>query len=138
MIAFIWVFVETLNPDIRKIKRAKIVALIGVLLIFLSWIIGGYYYVDDYGKNVKPIIKEGPQPWAHGIFMETKEHIFIFLPFLSILILAMLMKYGNELAENRNAKKAVLLLCLMTVIIGLLMLGMGYAVSSGARAALGG
>lgn len=136
--AFIWVFVETLNPDKRKVARSKLVALLGVIFIFASWIVGGYYYVDTYGKEVKPIIKSGPQPWAHGVFMETKEHVFIFLPFLSILTAGLLFKHGNKLARDSNLKKSVLLLCALIVLIGLIMLGTGYAVSSGARAALEG
>src|SRR3990167_655172 len=80
--AFLWAFVELINPTQQRVKRAKIAAMIGVIFFFLSWFVGGFYYVSFYGSNVKPLIKEGPMPWAHSIFTETKEHVFLFLPFL--------------------------------------------------------
>lgn len=136
ILAFIWVFVELLNPTKQRVDRAKFVALLGVILFFSSWIVGGYYYVQDYGANVKPIIKEGPQPWAHSIFMEIKEHIFLFLPFLSLMTLVILNRYDKEILENKRIKKAVLYLCITITIIGFLMASMGYLISTGMRTAL--
>lgn len=43
---FIWVFVELLNPTATRLKRAQTVSLLGVVLLFLSWVVGGYYYVE--------------------------------------------------------------------------------------------
>jgi hypothetical protein len=138
IVAFIWVFVEMLKPNPERLKRAKIAALLGVAFFFVSWIVGGYYYTEFYGSLVKPAIKEGPQPWAHLIFTETKEHMFLFLPFLSILAYALLMKFETAFKEDKNpkAKKAVLILSGVIVIIGALMALMGYLISSGFRAAL--
>ena len=136
ILAFIWVFVELLNPSKERINRAKFAALLGTIFFLLSWLSGGYYYVQDYGINVKPVIKEGPQPWAHSIFMEIKEHIFIFLPFLAILTLSIIKKYDKELLKNKNARKAILSLCAIIIVIGALMAGMGYLISTGYRTAL--
>ena len=136
ILAFIWVFVELLNPSKERINRAKFAALLGTIFFLLSWLSGGYYYVQDYGINVKPVIKEGPQPWAHSIFMEIKEHIFIFLPFLAILTLSIIKKYDKELLKNKNARKAILSLCIIIIIMGALMAGMGYLISTGYRTAL--
>ncbi len=136
IISFVWVFVEMLNPIPSTIKRAKIAALIGVILFFVSWIAGGYYYVEYYGENVKPIIKEGPQPWAHSIFTETKEHVFLFLPFLSLLVFGIIKKYEKQISKDKNIRKAVLALCGVIFLIGVLMAGMGYLISTGARTAL--
>ena len=47
----------------------------------ISWVAGGWYYWKYYGSNVKPAITSGDFPWAHIVFMESKEHIFLFLPF---------------------------------------------------------
>jgi len=134
--AFLWVFVELLNPTEQRIKRAKLAASLGVLFFFLSWFLGGYYYVEFYGSDVKPIIKEGPNPWAHGIFMETKEHVFLFLPFLSLAALGFIYKSGDNLIKKRNEKIAVLLLCSLIVLMGLSMAAMGYIISTGFRIAL--
>ena len=95
--AFLWVFIEMLNPTPNRLKRAKIAAFLGVVFFFASWIIGGYYYVEYYGDLVKPIIKEGPQPWAHLIFTETKEHVFLFLPFLSIFAYTLIIRFKTKL-----------------------------------------
>ena len=128
--AFLWVLVEIINPDEKRIKRAKIVALIGTIFLFLSWTIGGFYYVNYYGENVKPLIKEGPKPWSHNIIMETKEHVFLFLPFLAILITAGLFNYSDKI------KIGLIVLTILIILIGLTMAGMGYLISSGARAAM--
>ncbi|MBC8500397.1 MAG: hypothetical protein ISS25_03760 [Nanoarchaeota archaeon] len=134
--AFLWVLVELLNPSEERIRRAKIAAVVGVVFLFLSWVTAGYYYVNIYGADVKPMIKAGPAPWAHKIFTETKEHLFIFLPFLSILTAGLIFKYKDELIENKGAKLSVLLLSGLVFLIALSMAGMGYIISMGARAAL--
>ncbi len=136
LVAFVWVFIELLNPSLPRIKRAKIVALLGVIFLCLSWFAGGYYYIIHYGPHVKPIIKEGPAPYAHGIVMETKEHTFLFLPFLMILTTGLLIYYNTDLMKNNQARKAILALCITIIILGVLMAGMGYLISTSARYAL--
>ncbi len=134
--AFLWALVELIEPTKSRIRRAKIAALVGVVALFAAWLVGGYYYVNVYGADVKPVIKEGPMPWAHEIFMEVKEHTFLFLPFLSIFALALISNYQGELARNNKARMSVLLVCGLIVLIALSMAGMGYMISSGARSAL--
>ncbi|MBI4738715.1 hypothetical protein HY772_04010 [Candidatus Woesearchaeota archaeon] len=138
VLAFLWVLVELLNPTEPRIKRAKIAAALGTLFFLMSWVTGGYYYVAYYGPNVKPIIKSGPAPWAHGVAMEVKEHVFLFLPFLSFLTTGLVYRYKNNLIKDTGARKSVLLLCALIVIIGLSIAGMGFVISTGARAALEG
>ncbi|MBI5398516.1 hypothetical protein HZB03_03560 [Candidatus Woesearchaeota archaeon] len=138
VLAFLWVFVELLNPTEPRIKRAKIAAALGTLFFLASWVAGGYYYVTYYGPAVKPVIKSGPAPWAHGVVMEVKEHVFLFLPFLSALTTGLVYRYKNNLIKDAGARTSVLLLCALIVIVGLLMAGMGYIISTGARAALEG
>ncbi|MBI5457169.1 hypothetical protein HY971_00395 [Candidatus Kaiserbacteria bacterium] len=57
-----------------------------VALFLLSWATSAYYYVMYYGTAVKPRILAGDAPFAHTFFMETKEHIFLLLPFVAISI----------------------------------------------------
>ena len=136
--AFLWVFVEMLKPTPSRLRRVKIAAFLGVVFFFASWIIGGYYYSNIYGTLVKPVIKEGPQPWSHAVFMETKEHIFLFLPFLSIFAYTMIIRFQSHLRGDKDpkARKAVLAMSALILIIGALMAFMGYMISSGYRAAL--
>ncbi len=136
--AFLWVFVEMLNPVPSRLKRAKLAALLGVVFFFASWIVGGYYYSTDYGSIVKPVIKAGPQPWVHAIFMEVKEHVFLFLPFISIFAYALLMRFESSLRGDADARarKAILAVSALILVIGVLMGVMGYLISNGYRAAL--
>lgn len=134
--AFLWVLVELFNPNKDSLSRIKIISMIGVVFLFLSWIVGGYYYVTIYGADVKPLIKAGPQPWAHAVFTETKEHVFLLLPYLGLLAFFMIRTAGDNLLKDRKSRLAVQLICLMIVLIGLSMAGMGYLISTGARNAL--
>ncbi len=131
---FLWILVELMNPTNTRIKRAKIAAILGVIFIFSSWLAGGYYYLNYYGDNVKPLIKEGPNPWAHLIFTETKEHIFLFIPFLSILVLGLI--YKNNLLKNNSARKSIIIISALIILLGFAMAAMGYIISTGARTAL--
>jgi len=134
--AFLWAFIETLNPERHRIKRARIAALLGVIFLFASWIVGGYYYVNYYGINVKPLIKGGPEIWGHDIFMESKEHIFLFLPFLALLTFSLINNYERFTDKNKKIRKSVLWLCILIIILGAMMAFMGYLISSSVRAAL--
>ncbi|MBI2452255.1 hypothetical protein HYV50_04245 [Candidatus Pacearchaeota archaeon] len=135
-IGFLWIFIELLNPSKKGIKRIKLVSLVALILIILSWISAGWYYVNVYGPSVKPIIKAGPQPWAHAIFMEAKEHIFLFIPFISLLANFVIRKHGRHLINRRKTKTALMILCLFIFLLAMAMALMGYFISSGARAAL--
>lgn len=131
--AFLLVFVELLNSTEKTIRMIKFFALAGTLLIFISWIIGGYYYATYYGTSIKPLIKEGPAPWAHSVVMETKEHVFLFLPFLAILTTAVIFKFDTTLVKNRKWKLSVLGLSALIILLGLTIAGMGYLISAGGR-----
>ena len=135
-ILFLWVAIELFNPTDKRIKRAKFVALLGFIFLFLSWIIGGYYYVKFYGLDVKPLIKESSASWAHLIVMETKEHVFLLLPVLSILTYFMIKNSKNELLKNNKLKNSVVTLSILIFLIGMSMAFMGYLISSAARLAL--
>ena len=135
-LAFLWVFIEMLNPSERRLYRARLVAFLGILFLIGAWIVGGYYYVVEYGSLVKPIIKEGPLPWAHSVITETKEHLFLFLPFLAIFVWGVLRRYKNEFIENRNLRMRVLVVSILIFLLAFAMAGMGVIIASGFRAAL--
>jgi hypothetical protein len=82
---------------------------------------------------VKPVILAGEQVWSHAIFMEAKEHIFIFLPFISVILAAMAWKSGPAIIDNDNLRKSLLILTLICLVIIAEMAGMGFLVSGGAR-----
>lgn len=136
-LAFVWVAVELINPTEGRIKRAKTVALIGVIAFFISWVAGGYYYLTNYQASVKALILGGPNPWAHDVFTETKEHVFMFLPFMALVVWGVIKQYGNDLIENKkDLAKAVMILSAFVALFAFTMAGMGYLISSGARGGL--
>ncbi|MEK7068668.1 MAG: hypothetical protein AAB964_02540 [Patescibacteria group bacterium] len=135
-LAFLWVLIELLNPSASSLRRAHIAATLGVLFILGSWFFGGFYYVTEYGTLVKPVIKSGPLPWAHEIITETKEHIFLFVPLLAVLVRGLIGRYKNEFMQNRGARMGVVLLSGLIVLMVFTIAGMGFIISSGFRAAL--
>ena len=115
--AFLFVFIELLDPREKTIKRIQVFAYIGTILIFISWIVGGYYYVNYYSPNVKPLIKQGSTPWIHSVIMETKEHVFLFLPVLSITLMLMLVWLGKDetFFENSKIKNSIISLAVLAL-----------------------
>ena len=115
------------------IRLLKISSIITFAAYIIAWITGGYYYVVYYGSNVKPIIKDGSNPWAHSIIMETKEHIFLFLPLLAFVILLVVWFKGDSLQENRSLRNALALVILITLVISVSMALGGIVISGSAR-----
>ena len=81
-LAALWVFIEALNARPESAGRIKTAALVGAIAMGAAWILGGYWYVHFYPAE-KAIILKGPWPFAHNIFMETKEHLFFITGLLS-------------------------------------------------------
>lgn len=105
----------------------------GFLAIVLSWITGGLYYTDFYGKMVKPVILAGNYPWAHQFFTELKEHIFLFLPFLALAATLTIWLMGERLHNHPTLKSNTAKLVGVVVTIGSLMAVMGVVISGAVR-----
>jgi hypothetical protein len=123
-----WLFKRKL--PLRSLKVSSFVAFVAYIT---AWMTGGYYYVVYYGVSVKPIIKDGPTPWAHSVIMEVKEHIFLFLPILAFVILLVIWLNGNKLQENKRLCNALALVALVTLIIAVSMALGGVVISGAAR-----
>ena len=136
LFAYLWVLVEMLNPTEARIRRAKIAAVIGVICLFVAWVAGGFYYVDVYGTGIKPAIKASDAKWVHSIVMETKEHVFLFLPLLAFVTTSLIFRFGKELIDNRAVRKTVVLLAGLIFLLGFSIAGMGAIIASGYRFAL--
>jgi len=102
-------------------------------MMCLSYIIGGYWYVFFYGAD-KAIIKAGSWPWAHGFFMEAKEHLFFVLLLLSIYLPIAVFK--SDGLTDKTSKKLVLIVTGLIIIIGLIMEGFGSVISAGVKMGL--
>ena len=101
-------------------KMLKWFSLSGFLSLMISWTIsGGYYYVTYYGKAVKPIVQASARPWVHSVIMESKEHIFLFLPFLAFLVMLIIWFYQESLAEKPRLKNMTAVISFLITIIGI-------------------
>lgn len=135
---FLWVIIELKNRQEAGFQRAKWVSLSGFILLFASWFFSGAYYTTHYGAAVKPVIKGGDLAWVHGVIMETKEHVFIFIPILALLVFLILLAFPKWASGNGIPRKPVFALSILIIVLGFGMVGLGYIISAAARATLGG
>ena len=124
-LAALWVFVDTLNASEASLSRIKNISILCAVLIWLTYLIGGYWYVVHYAPE-KAIIKEGPWPYAHGFFMEVKEHVFLMLLLLATYL--PIAASGN-LVASKAARKVVLWVSGLIVPISLSMEGSGAIIA---------
>ncbi|NOZ37109.1 MAG: hypothetical protein GXP11_03380 [Gammaproteobacteria bacterium] len=132
MIAAVWVFVEALNASDANIGRLRNASVLSAILIWLAYIVGGYWYVIYYGGD-KALIKAGPWPFAHGFFMETKEHLFLMLLLLGTFL--PIAAYG-DVVKKKVTRKLVLWTSALVVLMGLSMEGAGAFINMGVKVAL--
>ncbi len=131
-LAALWVFVDALNARPGNTRRIQIAALIAAISMAAAWICGGYWYVHFYPAE-KVLILKGPWPFAHNIFMETKEHLFF-----ATAILAFLLPIATRenLSVNQAARKLVLSVAALVAITGLAVEGAGGVIDHGVKVAL--
>ena len=133
---FLWALVEVINDAPRGLERAKTAALWGIVFAFVSWISAGYYYTQHYGSIVKPLILAGPIPWAHLVMLETKEHVFIFIPVLALAGYRAVKGLGTD--NGKQLQAATKWLLGLIALLCFVMAGMGYFVSLAVRLSSGG
>ena len=112
-----------------EIKWLKVSSILAFLAFLASWIFGGFYYTSYYGKAVKPVILKGHFAWVHEILMETKEHVFLFLPFLSLVIFIVTFFASKDLFSDDKVRKALTACGFVAVSIALFMLVLGIFIS---------
>ena len=103
-LAALWVFVEALNARPENAGRIRAAALVAAVCMAGAWICGGYWYVHFYPAE-KALILKGPWPFAHNLFMETKEHLFFVTAILAFLLP---IATREKLYSNSAARKLVL------------------------------
>ena len=137
-LAFLWVTIELVNRRERSYVRAKWVSLAGIILLFTSWFLAGTYYLNHYGNVVKPVIKGGSFAWVHNIIMETKEHVFIFIPILALFAFLLILSFPKWSTDNKIPRRSIYAICILIGALGFGMVGLGYIISAAVRATLGG
>jgi len=132
LLAAVWVFVEVLNLRDGNLGRLRGAATWSAVLIWVCYFTAGYYYVLYYGAD-KAVIKAGPVPWAHGLFMETKEHLF----FLTLLLATFLpMVARGPIRESAAVRKLALWTSGGVALLALVMEGAGAVISMGDKLGL--
>lgn len=118
------------EPSLPMLKWASLVSF---LAIVASWVSGGYYYVVYYGEKVKPIIVGGAYPWAHKIMTETKEHIFLFLPFAALALVILVWLLGDTLKTDDRLRRAAVFLAGAATAVGVVITLSGVLISGAVR-----
>jgi hypothetical protein len=131
-LAAVWVFVEALNAQPANAVRTKTAAVVAATCMAGAWICGGYWYVHFYPPE-KVLILKGPWPFAHSLFMETKEHLFFITAILAILLP---IAARERLYSNPAARKLVLSVAGLIAITGLAVEAAGAVIDHGAKVAL--
>jgi hypothetical protein len=130
----VWALVELLNVNEKNIKRLRIVSVLSSVFIWISYIVGGWWYWVYYGaKDVgdKFIIKAGSFPAAHNFFMEAKEHIF-FILLLASMVLPVVV-YSEKLIQNKHLQKLAVTVAVIAIVLGFTMEGMGSVITKGVK-----
>lgn len=125
-----WLWILKPKPPVPALRK---VTFIGFALFVLSWLAGGHYYLDYYGKLVKPVIKAGQYSWAHTVVTETKEHVFLFLPFLALSVFAIVLFAGEQLETDAPLKRALTYLVGIIVVLGSAIAVAGAVISGAVR-----
>ncbi len=128
---FFWLLGK-FKDKIGSVKNRATIAGLGTLAFISSWVVGGYYYVVYYGSLVKPVIKEGVAPWAHNIVMEAKEHIFLFVIPMAVVVLFISFMNDEEI-ERSGIRRTAVWLSGAVAMLGLLIGAMGFIISAAAR-----
>jgi hypothetical protein len=132
ILAAIWVFVDVLNVNETNLNRIRWLSRASAMFMWLAFAIGGYWYVVFYPAD-KAIILQGPWPFAHSYFMETKEHLVIMLLLLATYLP---IAASNQLTANKEARRLVLWVAAMIPLLGLMIEGHGAIISMGVKVAL--
>lgn len=114
----------------HRAKWRTLATLLGTLSFWVAWITGGAYYTKHYGTAVKPIITKGITPWVHTVIMEAKEHLFLFLPFVSIAALLLVWLASKEIDQNENLRKRAQMLFALVILLGLVITFGGIVISA--------
>lgn len=132
-IAAVWVIVEIWNISEQNLPRIRLGSLLTSVLMIITWISGGYWYVVYYAAD-KAVILSGPWAFAHNLVMESKEHIFFITLVLSLFL--PIATLGNNLVSSRSARIVVLTTAILIVGSSLALEGMGAIISLGVKVGL--
>jgi hypothetical protein len=128
----LWVFVEALNVKPGNLGRIRAASIFTAVCMALVWICGGYWYLHFYPAE-KALILAGPWPFAHNVFMETKEHLFFITALLAFLLP---IAASGRLHSSPPSRALVLSIAGLIALTGLALEGAGAIIDHGVKVAL--
>lgn len=131
--AAIWVIVETINASQSNQNRIRIASFVVAVLIFFTWIAGGYLYVIYYAAD-KAIIEKGPWAFAHNFFMESKEHLFFMT--LTLAFLLPIVTRAKNIVESRQTRILIISIAGLIILSGLVIEIAGAVIALGVEMGL--
>ena len=135
MIAAVWLFVDVLHASEANIARIRRVSCAAAGVMWLAFIIGGYWYITFYKADKAIILSEHNKPWhfAHELVMETKEHLVIML---LLLVTYLPIAASNNLVASKDARHLMLWVTALTALLALTMDGEGALIAMGVKMGL--
>ena len=131
IVTTVWVFVDVLNVSETNQNRIRAMSWAAAVSMWLAFVIAGYWYVVFYYAD-KAVILHGPWPFAHNIFMESKEHLVIMLLLLATYL--PIAAAGNLF--DKDARRVVLWVAGIVVPLALMMEGEGGLIAMGVKVGL--
>lgn len=132
IVAAMWLFVDVIHVGEGNLARIRRVSLAAAASFWIAFIIGGYWYVTAYKADKETILK-GPWPFAHNMIMETKEHLVIML---LLLVTYLPVAAADRLDTNPGARRLMLWITGLIVILALAMDGEGGLIAMGVKVGL--
>ena len=132
LVAAVWLFVDVLNANEGNLARIRRMSWGAACFMWMAFLIGGYWYVNSY-KADKTVILKGPWPFAHNLFMETKEHLVIML---LLLVTYLPIVAANNLAASKDARRLMLWVTGLIALLALTMDGEGAIIAMGVKVGL--
>jgi hypothetical protein len=132
LVTTLWVLVDTLNVSAGNLARIRTMSRAAAVFMWLGFVVAGYWYVTAYSAD-KAVILKGPWPFAHNFVMETKEHLVIILLMLATYLP---MVCAGDLPASKAARRVVLWVAGLMVLLALLAEGEGAVIAMGVKAGL--
>ena len=119
---------EVNGNGFRMIKVGTAMLLASSIILALS---GIYLYSLYRGGSVgapesaRKIIKASTRPWVHGIMMEMKEFIGVYVPIIIAMMYVVIKTYGAGFVENKKARMMFAVLLTLAVVWTVMTFGLG-------------
>lgn len=104
---------------LRELKKGgSLLKWLSIIAAAISWLLlvpSGILYTVFYPAT-KTLIKAGAWPWAHSIFMETKEHWGIVLPIIATVAVGLVLT--GRVKESRKWWILLIILSALLAVMG--------------------